>query len=265
MEASRRHTGVLPLEWLLAALLLGVAALALVPNTQAVIAALRLFHSGVDYHEDASHSFFLAGAQSVMCARNTGIYTGALLLFLWAWASGRGRAQGFPPLRLGLALALLFGVMVADGVNSLVAEIGYPTPYEPTIPLRLGTGLLAGVAVGPYFLPVLNGLLWRDADARPALPSYRALLGVVLLAALLWLAVVLGIDALALPVALLTTGATLALFGGVNLLFLLLALRRDNRVERVRDLLWPGAVALSLALVQLSLLSWLVRDIIMDV
>jgi uncharacterized membrane protein len=237
-------------------------ALAAVPNAGPAVDVLRLLHSGVDYHKDTSHSFFLAGAQSVMCARNSGIYAGALLFVVWAWVSGLGRAQGFPPLRVGLALALFVGVMAADGFNSLAAELGYPTPYAPATALRLGTGLLAGVAVAAYFLPVLNGLLWRASDERPVLPGYRSLPLALLMPSALWLGVVLRVDALALPVALLTTVATLGLFGGVNLLFLILVLRKDRQFGRAGELLRPGAAALALASAQLALLAWVVRAVV---
>ena len=263
MEAARRRT-YFP-TWALYAAAGGVLVSVLggLGGAGPVIHALRLLHSGVDYHEDASHSFFLAGAQSIICARNTGIYCGAFLTVLWAWAAGRGRAQGLPPLRVGLVLALLFGTMVADGFNSLAADLGYPSPYAPTTALRLGTGLLAGTAAGVYFLPVLNGLLWREPDERPVVPGYGALGRLLLPQLALWLAVMLGLDTLALPVALLTTAASLALLGGINLIFIVILLKLDNRVARLGQLLRPGTAALAVALVQLGLLAWLVRAVLL--
>jgi hypothetical protein len=105
---------------------------------------------------------------------------------------------------------------------------------------------------------VLNGLLWRDSDTRCVLPDLWVLPPLLAAPAALWLVVILGLDALALPVALLTAAASLLLFGGVNLLFLVLLLRLDNRFRRARELLRPGAVAASVAVVQLALLAWAV-------
>lgn len=257
--ASRRSYMISP-AWLLApAGLLALAAVGSLPGAAPLIDGMRLLHSGVDYHPDATHSFFLNGRQSVICARNTGIYTGAFLTMLWAWATGRGRAQGFPPLRMGVVLATFVGIMAADGFNSLAADMGYPSVYEPTNPLRLLTGLLAGVAVTAYFLPVVNSLFWREPREGAVLGDFRSLCALLGLLAILWLVVVLGVDAFALPVAGLTTAASLVLFGAVNLLFLVLILKRENGYDRARDLLFPASMALLLSLAQLTLLAWVMR------
>lgn len=262
MEATRKAPA-LP-GWIapVALGLLAAGFLGALPVSGPVIQALGALHSGLYHHEGESHSFVLGGQQSVLCARNTGIYVGALLAVLGIGVSGRGSATGAPPLRVGVVLALFVGVMAADGFNSLADDLGYPTPYEPSTALRLGTGLLAGIAVGAYFLPVLNGLLWRDADPRRVLPDLRALPPLLAAPAALWLVVMLGIDALALPVALLTATASLLLFGGVNLLFLVLLLRLDNRYGRARELLPPAAAAASVAAVQLALLAWAVNSFV---
>lgn len=237
-----------------------LAASASAPVAGPVIDALRWAHSGVDYHPDASHSFFLAGRQSVQCARNTGLYTGALLLLASAWATGRGRTTRFPSRPVALALALGFGVMVLDGLNAVLGDLGYPTPYRPTIWGRLGTGLLAGVAVAAAALPVANGILWRAPDRRPIVPGLRALGAALLAPLLLWIGVVLRVDTLALPVALLTTAATLVLFGGVNLLVLVLARRAENRYAAAPEIARPFGAGVALAVAQVGLLAWLVLE-----
>lgn len=259
IHTARRQLLGVSLAWpaLLGALLF-VAATGLIPPG-AVMEKLRLLHSGVDYHPDSTHSFFLSGQQSVICSRNTGIYTGALLTMAWAWAANRGRALSFPPIRIGIVLALFVGIMAADGFNSLAADIGYPSAYEPSNWLRLGTGLLAGAAIVLYFLPVLNSLLWREGQYQPVIGSPRSLGALLMWPAALWLLVTLHVDVVALPVALLTTTASLVLFGSLNLLFLTVILHRENRFRRVHDLLRPALASLALALAQLVALAFIVQ------
>jgi uncharacterized membrane protein len=250
---------LLPLALL--ATLLGLAALGTVGGgaTPAVIGALRLLHSGLYYHPDNSHSLYPDGYQSVLCARNTGIYAGALLAGLWALATGRGRAGGLPARGPGVALALGFAAMAADGLNSLVDDIGLRALYAPTNELRLATGLLAGLAVGVCFLAVINSLLWRAPAPRPVVPDWRSLGGLLLAPAALWLGLALGLPALSLPLAVLTAAASLALFGAVNLLFLSLVLRWENRFDRAGQLGAPAAIAVAVAVLQLGGLAWLVQ------
>ena len=246
---------LLPLLMGILSIVTGAAAV----GTERAMDAMRLLHAGVDYHPDSTHSFFLGGEQSVQCARNSGIYIGAFLTLPWAWLIGRGRASGFPPIRLGMMLALGFGLMVADGINSLVADLGYPAAYVPNTGLRLGTGMLAGTAAGWYFLPVVNGLLWRQSDQRPAVRGARWLVGLLMIEFGLAFAILLDAAWLAVPVAVLTSVASVTLFGSVNLLLLVLLLRSDNRYEKARELASPVVVAVCAALVQLGLMGVLVQ------
>lgn len=265
MELRNDHTSLSVVPLLVGGLVLLSLVSPLLVGSSRLMETLFLLHSGLDYHKDTTHSFFLGGYQSVQCARNTGIYSGAFLALVWVWATGRGRAQEFPPLRVALALALFIGVMIADGVNSFVADMGYAAAYPPSIPLRLGTGLLAGAAVGLYFLPVLNGILWRDRDQRRVVPSYKALAPLLTVLVLIWVIVVAGLDLLAVPVALLTTLAALGLFGAVNLLFFVLLVKADNRFIHVRELSRYGVVSLAVAFVQMLLLAWFMHAVILKV
>ncbi len=223
-----------------------------------VIGFLRALHSGVDYHPDSTHHLFLGGHQSIICARNTGIYVGALLTWFWAWGSGRGRARRFPPFRVAAVLALLVGVMAADGLNSLVADMGYQPAYRPHNLLRLATGLGAGTAVAAYLLPVVSSVLWQGAPEEPMLPSLRALWALLGLQAVLWLTVALQVALFTLPLALLTTLASLILFGAINLLVIVVLRGWDNTFRTVRQVVRPGGAAVALALIEMAALALLV-------
>ncbi len=236
-------------------LALALLLLALSAAAGPVIGFLRALHSGVDYHSDSTHHLFLGGHQSIICARNTGIYVGALLTWFWAWGSGKGRACRFPPFRVAAVLALLVGVMAADGLNSLVADMGYQPAYSPHNLLRLATGLGAGTAVAAYLLPVVSSVLWCSAPEEPILPSIRALLALLGLQAALWVIVALRVALFALPLALLTTLASLVLFGAINLLVIVVLRGWDNTFDTVRQIMQPGGAAVALALVEMAALA----------
>lgn len=245
--------------YLLAALL-GVTLLGLAADPGRAIAAMRLLHSGVDYHPDNTHSLMLGGYQSVQCARNTGIYVGALLSVAWLWTAGRGRMSGFPPRAVTVLLALGFAAMALDGTNSLMLDLGRWHPYTPNNGLRLATGLLAGSAVGPFLVPTLGTLLWREMYPAPSVASLRQLGAMLLPAAALWAAAAAGWSWLALPVAVLTTAASLVLFGAVNLVVLLPLARYEPRTNDLRPALPLLLAAVLLTLAELAGMALLVRQ-----
>lgn len=96
---------------------------------------LYLFFSPL-CHQLPERSFFLFGHQLCVCARCTGIYFGVLLGGIFA------RKESPHPLVLVAALI----PMALDGGSQLLFR-------ESTNLLRLGTGLIAGVAVAFYLYP----------------------------------------------------------------------------------------------------------------
>ncbi|MDQ3855321.1 MAG: hypothetical protein M3281_02875, partial [Chloroflexota bacterium] len=137
-----------------------------------------------------------------------------------------------------------------------------PSPYAPMNWLRLATGLLAGAAVAAYFLPVVNTLVWAKGSATAIFPTLRSVLSLLLWLNLFWAAIALGLDVMALPVALITAAASVTLFGCLNLLFLVLVTRRENRVERASQLLRPALVCAALAVGELLALVWVVHGVL---
>lgn len=95
-----------------------------------------------------AHSYFAGDLQLPIEARMVGIYGGVMLTLLLACAARRADAQRLgSPLVLAL-LALFFGSMVFDGVNSTLITLGLPHLYETTNLHRISTGLLSGIAIG---------------------------------------------------------------------------------------------------------------------
>ncbi len=138
-----------------------------------------------------------------------------------------------------VGLGLLAGVMVADGTNSLLVDLRAPYLYTPSNPLRLGTGLAAGMAVAPL-------LLWLVG--RVALPPTGLSPGVLMHGWSRWIApavilvgfaglVVSGRVELYYAAALLSVGGVVTLISGALLLVVLFVSGLAGRVVRPTDLI----------------------------
>jgi Predicted membrane protein len=128
------------------------------------------------------HNVSLGGEQLPLCARNTGIYSGFLLTFIYLLLLGRERAAKLPPPAIVVALVALVVVMAVDGFNSLFVDLFLPHLYTPRNELRTLTGLGMGVSLAVAILLVLNLSLRRDPDMdQPVIGNWRELGGALLL------------------------------------------------------------------------------------
>ncbi|MCX6032413.1 MAG: DUF2085 domain-containing protein [Chloroflexi bacterium] len=198
------------------------------------------------------HVFVVAGRPLPLCARCSGTYLAALAGLAALTLAGRTRAGGLPGRRYIALFALFVLAWAVDGLNSYVSFFtDLPHLYEPANLLRLATGALEGLALAAFLLPILNLSLWAAPSPAASVGSWRDL--VALLAGG---AVVVGLvgsewPPLLYPLALFSGAAVIALIAAVNLMIVLILLRREGQATRWRELLAPLAVALVLALVEL--------------
>ena len=232
--------------------LAALAALIFLPG-DTLLARLRALDGGI-CAQLPSHSFYPAGQQLPLCARNTGIYLGFALGFLTLLVTGRVRAARLPRWPVALLLVGLVGFMALDGFNSLFLDLGLPHLYQPQNPLRLTSGLGAGVAMVAFITPVTNSILWRAEDARASFRSFAQLSVVAPLLLLALLAVASQVGWLLYPIALLSSAGLLLALSLVNLVFLLSFSPLIGRFERWRQMLPVFTVALGLAVIELTLL-----------
>jgi uncharacterized membrane protein len=153
-------------------------------------------------HQIPSHSIFIDGQQLPLCARCTGIYLGFLVGLLGLGIQGRLRCSGLPTWNVVSILLLAFGVMAADGVNSLMGLVGAPQAYPSTNLARLVTGTAAGCALALMLLPLLNDSLWADSDRSPNVSDLGELAGYALLAGVMVMLVNSDQPLLLLPITL---------------------------------------------------------------
>jgi len=105
-------------------------------------------------HQIANRSLFLNGNQMPFCARDLGLFLGL--------AAGFGIAA-FVALRIHPVLVLVGLVpMAVDGGLQLVTE------YESNNPLRLATGLVAGLALSLMFAHMIFAIQEEPLRKRPS-------------------------------------------------------------------------------------------------
>lgn len=250
MRAARAAERRFPLRPALAAL----AALAAVRLAAPLLGLLRLLDSGI-CAQLPTHMLYPAGVPLPLCARNTGIYSGAALTLLLLHMGGRGRAMRPPPAGLVALLLGAIAVTAMDGANSLAADLGLPHPYAPANALRLLTGLMAGSALALLLAPVTARALYGPADPRPPLERPRQLAPYGAAAAAAFAMIWSTASWTLYPVALVSNVGLLAILGGANLGGL--AALAPGRALAANGAARPLALAALAALAELAALAWL--------
>ena len=215
---------------------LGVILTSLVLAPWPLLDKLRAIGYGI-CPQRVSHSYFLAGRQLPVEARETGMFAGFLLTVLVLAGLGRFRARELPSWPL-LVVLVLFGFgMAFDGVNNTLHDMGLFYLYAPYNPARLATGLLMGATLAGLVWPVFNMTVWRRAPSVPLLDRWWQL-GVVLLALGLFAAVIfLGVDWLLYPVSLLITAGQVMLLTTPGVVVAAVVLRRERQAGSAWELL----------------------------
>ena len=207
-------------------------------------------------HRITERSFMINGRQFPLCARCTGMYLGAALTLLTLGLAGRWRWSDLPPLKLLLVLLGLIGIMGIDGINSYLHFFpNAPHVYQPQNWLRLTTGMGTGLAMGLIMWPALAQTLWANAEFRPIISSWRELAGFVALL-LVGIFLLLSNQALLLYVlAIVSIFGLLGILLSINLVLGLILLHRDGRALTWRETAVPLLIGLTLAIIELSLIS----------
>lgn len=218
---------------------------------------LRLVGFGL-CHQLPERSFFGAGYQVPVCARDTGIYAGFLIAVVVLLLLDRGRRSSeLPPIGGMVVLGVFLLAMAVDGVTS------YGGWRETTNEIRLLTGLAAGYAIAALSMPMLNGQLWKRPGGTRLLGTGRETIAFV--ASLLpayalvwWVGPLLG-----LLYPLLTVGAIIFTFTYVNAVIVALLPVFERKASTVL-MTWPVCtVALVLTVLELAgsaaFKAWLVR------
>jgi uncharacterized membrane protein len=249
--APREYVRWMPLAVFVALLAMTV----LLPDS-----VLRLFdYAGMAVcHRIPTRTFFVAGQQLPVCARDTGMFSTALLTALILLSRPRMRASNFPTRAISGVLAVLFLSWGFDGFNSYMLLLrGEVFLYAPQNWLRLVTGTGMGLAIGVFAAALFNQVAWRDATDAPIVSSWTALVAPVI-GALAVIGLVLWRPAILHgPLATLSGIGIVALLTLVNSMMVLLVARRYSTFSLWRELAPYFAVGCALAIAELALIAML--------
>lgn len=203
-------------------------------------------------HRIDTHSLFMGSTQLPLCARCTGMYLGAMLGLVYQAVIGKKRS-GAPRWSIIVCLAVFVVAFGIDGVNSYLTFFpGAPFLYQPQNWLRVLTGMGMGLGISAAIYPAFNQTVWSEYDTRPALSSLKSF-GVLVVLALVLAGLVLSGNPLILyPLALISAAGVLVLLGLVYTMVWLLVLRRENRFQRVVQLVLPLTGGFTFGLLQIA-------------
>ncbi|RMF54122.1 MAG: DUF2085 domain-containing protein [Chloroflexota bacterium] len=188
-----------------------------------------------------------------LCARCTGIYLGVLLSFLILAARNRLRSYRFPPLPIVAILIGFVALLGVDGVNSYLTFFpGYQPIYPPSNPLRLITGLLAGITAAHLIVPFFNSTLWAQPQPTRSLDGLRDLLAVCAAAGVVALLVLSGRPLILWTLGVLSSLSVVALLSAIGAALFVSVLRRERQAHTWRDLIVPLLAGFSLAMLEIS-------------
>jgi uncharacterized membrane protein len=193
-------------------------------------------------HRIPDRSFFIAQIQLPLCARDTGMFTGALLGIVSFAVVQRKRVALFPRRPFLFVLAAFFLAWAFDGFNSYMLLLrGQVFIYPSQNWLRLVTGAFMGVTLSAFVVPLVNSAVWRPelAASEPSVASWATVarlcsIAIGIIAVVLWQP-----DFLYGPIALISTLGVITLLVVVNALLVILLLKREARNERWSQLILP--------------------------
>lgn len=209
-------------------------------------------------HRIPERSFFVAGRQLPVCARDTGMFSATLLGIISFTLALRSRASVFPSRPYAYVFAAFFLAWAFDGFNSYwLLATGRTLIYLPQNWLRLTTGALMGITLGTYMTGLANQAIWHVPDAIPVVGTWRDMFRLVGIAIFVVIVVLWHPDFLFGPIALTSGLGVLASLTLVNGLIALVVMRRHGCVERWRQLILPAALGFILTLGQIGLINLL--------
>lgn len=210
-----------------------------------------------------THSFTFAGLLLPFDARMTGIYGGTLATTLYLVTRGRFLSLDLPSRKILACLVLFLLFMMADGLNSLFTDLQMWHPWTPQNRLRLLSGYVAGISLGAVLSWLLASSLYGMSRHQAGLQKPVEL--VFILVPLLPYAALLlsGEFWVYVPVAVLLMLSAWLTVSMVALAIIVLVLRLDATIDRIRRLHVPVAAASLLGLAIMLMLAlgrtWLER------
>jgi len=103
----------------------------------------------------------VSGGFLPVCARDTGLFLGFFISFLFLWLVDRGERKNEMPSKGVLVVVFLaIGALAFDGISSY---LGF---RDTTNTIRLITGLASGFALPLLLFPLFNYQIWRRSSSK---------------------------------------------------------------------------------------------------
>lgn len=207
-------------------------------------------------HQIPERSFYWAGRPLPLCARCTGTFLGIMLGFSMMAIRRRGRCGKLPPFPVLVILAAFFVTWAIDGLNSYLTLFeGLPHLYMPHNLLRLATGMLNGLTLSALVYPIFSLTVWAEPTGERSIENIRELAIMLPLAGALVSLIWLGWSPLVYTLSLISLLGTLLLLLIVNTLIAVIALQRENRAHRWRDLGLPATIGVLATSAEIALMN----------
>lgn len=216
--------------------------------------ALRVFDL-VGYavcHRIPMRSFFIDGQQLPVCARDTGMFSAALLGMVMYAATLRVRASLFPRRPMVFVLGIAFALWAFDGFNSyFLLATGQTLFYMPQNTLRLITGALMGASLSAFVVALFNQAVWRYPAEQATVDRWRdvaklAGVAVFVIAIVLWQP-----DFLYGPIAMVSGMGVVVLLTIVNALLVLIVQKKHGQMLGWSQMTVPLLAGVTLTLIEI--------------
>jgi uncharacterized membrane protein len=207
-------------------------------------------------HRISERSFHLIERPMPLCARCSGMYLGALVGLVFQGMISWRKASG-PPWKLLPFFGVLFAAFALDGLNSFLHLMEIELlGYEPDNLYRLITGTGMGLVIAVAVFPAFNQTVWADAESKPAVGSWAAFAGLLLLGAVTILLILTENPVILYPLALLSAGTVLLLLTMIYSIVWVLLLRKENSFTKLRQMSIPLVLGFITALLQIFVFNY---------
>ncbi len=204
-------------------------------------------------HQINERSFQIFGQSMPLCARCSGMFTGAMLGLVYQIA--QGRKGKMPPLWVMVLLGLMALAWVLDGTNSFTMLIpGIGSVYETRNWTRLVTGTGMGLALSAILLPSFVQTVFVHWEEESALGNWKQVLGLLAGAAILDVLILEEIPWILYPIALISSAGVLVLLTMVYTMVLVMLTKKDNTFVKLTFLINHLIGGYIIALVQIGVI-----------
>lgn len=184
-----------------------------------------------------SHSLFFGDQQMPIEARMAGMFGGFVIGAAYFVAAGRGRAWRMPSNGMMIVLVSFVALLGVDGLNAFFYDLRLPHLYPPNLALRLGTGLLTGLAFAGFLVPAFNSTVWQTGLEVSPLNGARDLFIGIAVEAVYFGAAFSGVSILLYPLSLIAVLGVPLLIGAIGSILLAIAFRKTNRATRLAEVM----------------------------